>query len=198
MFAKNRTKITIITISLFLLLTLAGCITFSTDETKIEQIGKNIENAIEEEDVDLFMENASFDYSDLNGGTYDNHINNLPENIISQMELAEDLIGSIPGFVDEINEPPTISKKMDHTITEEGYIIDDPNEEFGGWVSGIFGNNVTNSKLTEINNEKIIVNFNQYHEMKDICNYEISSVHATYIHTLFSTIIGNYKISAFR
>jgi len=34
------------------------------------------------------MENVSFDYSDLNGGTYDNHINNLPEDIISQMELA--------------------------------------------------------------------------------------------------------------
>jgi hypothetical protein len=98
MFAKNRTKITIITISLFLLLTLAGCLFSSTDETKIEQIGKNIENAIEEKDVDLFMENISFDYSDPNGGTYDNHINNLPENIISQIELAEDLIGSIPGL----------------------------------------------------------------------------------------------------
>lgn len=103
-------------------------------------------------------------------------------------------IGSIPGFVDEINEPPTVLKKMDHTITEEGYIIDDPNEEFGGWVCGIFCNNVTNSKLTEINNEKIIVNFNHFHEMKDICKYKILSVHATTLHTVgFSTIIVNYK-----
>jgi len=99
MFAKNRTKITIATISLFLLLTLAGCITSSTDATKIEQIGKNIESAIEEEDVDLFMENVSFDYSDLDGGTYDNHINNLPENIISQMELAEAFANSVSGLL---------------------------------------------------------------------------------------------------
>lgn len=99
MFAKNRTKITIITISLFLLLTLAGCLFSSTDETKIEQIGKNIENAIEEKDVDLFMENISFDYSDPNGGTYDNHINNLPEGIISQMELAEAFANSVSGLL---------------------------------------------------------------------------------------------------
>jgi len=99
MFAKNRTKITIITISLFLLLTLAGCLFSSTDETKIEQIGKNIENAIEEKDVDLFMENVSYDYSDPDGGTYDNHINNLPEGIISQMELAESFADSVSGWL---------------------------------------------------------------------------------------------------
>lgn len=103
-------------------------------------------------------------------------------------------IGSIPGFVDEINEPLTISKKIGHTITNEGYIIDNPNEEFGGWVCGIFGNNATNSKITEINNEKIIINFNQHHEIKDICRYDISSVYATTLHTAgFSTIIVNYK-----
>ncbi len=101
MFAKNKTKITIITItiSLCLLLTLAGCITSSTDETKIEQIGKNIENAIEDKDVDLFMENISFDYSDPDGGTYDNHINNLLEDIISQMELAESFANSVFGWL---------------------------------------------------------------------------------------------------
>ncbi len=99
MFAENRTKITIITISLFLLLTLAGCLFSSTDETKIEQIGKNIENAIKEKDVDLFMENVSYNYSDSNGGTYDNHINNLPEGIISQMELAEAFANSVSGLL---------------------------------------------------------------------------------------------------
>ena len=101
MFAKNKTKITIIsiTISLFLLLALTGCLFSSTDETKIEQIGKNIENAIEDKDVDLFMENVSFDYSDPGGGTYDNHINNLPEDIISQMELAESFADSVSGLL---------------------------------------------------------------------------------------------------
>ena len=71
----------------------------STDETKIEQIGKNIENAIEDKDVDLFMENISFDYSDSDGGTYDNHIDNLPEGIISQMELAESFANSVSGLL---------------------------------------------------------------------------------------------------
>ncbi|GAI64889.1 unnamed protein product, partial [marine sediment metagenome] len=92
-----------ITISLFLLLTLTGCLFSSTDETEIEQIGKNIENAIEEEDIDLFMENISFDYSDSNGGTYDNHINNLPEDTFSRIDLIETLLDSIPGLQIVIN-----------------------------------------------------------------------------------------------
>jgi len=105
MFAKNRTKITIIaiTISLCLLLTLTGCLFSSTDETKIEQIGKNIENAIEDKDVDLFMENISFDYSDPDGGTYDNHINSLPEEIFSKIDLIETLLDSVPGLQIVIN-----------------------------------------------------------------------------------------------
>lgn len=99
MFAENRIKITIITICLFLLSTLAGCLSSSTDETKIEQISKNIENAIEEKNVDLFMENISFDYSDSSGGTYNNHVNYLPEGIISQMELAEAFANSVSGLL---------------------------------------------------------------------------------------------------
>lgn len=103
MFAENRTKITIITICLFLLLTLAGCLFSSTDATKIEQISKNIENAIEEKDIDLFMENISFDYSDSNGGTYDNHIDNLPEEIFSKIDLIETLLDPAPGLQIVIN-----------------------------------------------------------------------------------------------
>ena len=99
MFAKNRIKIIIITISLFLLLALPGCLFSSTDETGIEQIGNNIEKAIEDKDVDLFMENVSFNYSDPDGGTYNNHINYLPESIISQMELAEAFANSVSGLL---------------------------------------------------------------------------------------------------
>ncbi len=71
---------------------LAGCISSSTDEIQIMQIAENIEEAIEEKDVDLFMENISYDYSDTDGGTYDNHINDLPEEIFSKIEDAEDLV----------------------------------------------------------------------------------------------------------
>ena len=99
MFAQNKVKIGSLMIGLFIVLLSVGCLFSSTDETKIEQIGKNIENAIEEKDVDLFMENVSFDYSDSNGGTYNNHINNLPEDIISQMELAESFANSVSGLL---------------------------------------------------------------------------------------------------
>ena len=92
MFLQNKVKIGILIISLFLILSLAGCIGSSTDEVKIMQIAENIEEAIEEKDVDLFMENISYNYSDNEGGTYDNHINNLPEEIFLQIEDAEDLI----------------------------------------------------------------------------------------------------------
>lgn len=96
---KNKIKILMIVISLFLFLLLVGCLGLSTDETQIKQIGKNIEKAIEEKDVDLFMENISCNYSDEDGGTYDNHINNLPEDIISQIELAEAFANSISGLL---------------------------------------------------------------------------------------------------
>ena len=90
---KNKTKILATIISIFLLSSLlTGCIGSSTDETQIIQIAENIEDAIKEKDVDLFMENVSYNYSDPDGGTYDNHINNLPEEIFSKIEDAEDLV----------------------------------------------------------------------------------------------------------
>jgi len=96
---KNKTKILAIIISIFLLsFLLTGCIGSSSDETQITQIAKNIEEAIKEEDLDLFMENISYNYSDSNGGTYDNHINNLPEEIFSKIEEAEDLVDTFSIF----------------------------------------------------------------------------------------------------
>jgi len=99
MFTQNKVKIGALMIGLFMVLLSVGCVTSSSDKAKIKQIGKNIENAIEDKDVDLFMENVSFDYSDPGGGTYDNHINNLPEDIISQMELAESFADSVSGLL---------------------------------------------------------------------------------------------------
>ena len=94
MFAKNKAKIGVLTISLVLILSFAGCIGSSTDEIQIGQIAENIEEAIEEKDEDLFMESISSNYSDTEGGTYDNYINDLPEGIFSKIEDAEDLIDS--------------------------------------------------------------------------------------------------------
>lgn len=92
MFIKNKIKILLILSALFILLLLTGCIGSPADETQIMQIAENIREAIEEEDEDLFMENISYDYSDTDGGTYDNNINDLPEEIFSIIEDAEDLI----------------------------------------------------------------------------------------------------------
>jgi len=89
---KNKIKILMIVSGLFLFLLLTGCLGLSTDEAQIKQIGKNIEKAIEEKDVGLFMENISYNYSDPDGGTYDNHINGLPEEIFLKIEEAEDLV----------------------------------------------------------------------------------------------------------
>ena len=101
MSTKNKQKILAMIISIFLLSSLlTGCIGSSTDETQITQIADNIEKAIIKKDVDLFMENISYNYSDTEGGTYDNHINNFPENIISQVELAEAFANSVSGLLE--------------------------------------------------------------------------------------------------
>ena len=93
MITKSKIKILLIIAStLLLLLSLTGCISSSIDETQIKQIAKNIEKAIEKKNVDLFMENISYNYSDEDGGTYDNHINGLPEEIFLKIEEAEDLV----------------------------------------------------------------------------------------------------------
>ena len=92
-----------IIISIFLLSSLlTGCIGSSTDEAQIMQIAKNIEKAIEKKEVGLFMENISYDYSDTNGGTYDNHINNLPEELFLKIEQAEDLLDPLSFFKIEV------------------------------------------------------------------------------------------------
>jgi len=113
---KNKTKILATIISIFLLSSLlTGCIGSSTDEAQITQIAKNIEEAIKEKDVDLFMENVSYNYSDSEGGTYENHINGLPEEIFSKIEDAEDLVDFFSIF--------KIEQKV--TIPESDIIVTD-------------------------------------------------------------------------
>ncbi len=114
MFIKSKIKIFAIIVSIIISLSLVGCLGLSTDETQIKQIAKNIEKAIEEKDVGLFMENISYNYSDDAGGTYDNHINNLPEDLISKVELVETLLDPIPGL------------KVVTNVSVYGLIITDP------------------------------------------------------------------------
>ena len=115
MFTKNKTKILTITIIILTLLFLTGCLGSSTDETQIMQIAENIEEAIEEEDEDLFMESISSNYSDTEGGTYDNYINDLPEEIFSKIEDAEDLVDAFS----------ILKIKVKVTIPESDLVITD-------------------------------------------------------------------------
>jgi len=92
MVIRKRIKILSIMISLLVIFSLVGCKSAGTDETQITQIAENVEKSIEKKKVNLFMENISYYYSDTEGGTYDNHINNLPEEIFSKIEDAEDLV----------------------------------------------------------------------------------------------------------
>jgi len=100
MVIKKRMKILSIIISLLVIFSLVGCKSAGTDEAQIMQIAKNIGEAIEEKDVDLFMENISYNYSDTEGGTYDNHIN--PEDIFLKIEDAEDLVDNFSIFKIEV------------------------------------------------------------------------------------------------
>ena len=130
---KNTIRILTIIVGIFLLLFLVGCKSTGTDEAQITQIAKNIEEAIKEKDVDLFMESISYDYSDTDGGTYDNHINNLPEEIFSKIEDAEDLADILSVFKIEpkvsIPESDIIvtdiyaTGKMEIKISLEGCIL---------------------------------------------------------------------------
>ena len=110
---KNYKKIMVLMIGLIVIFLLVGCWGNNSDKIKINAISKNIEEALKKKDMDLFMENISSNYSDSNGGTYDNHINNLPENLFAQIELVENLLDPVPGLKVITSVPIT-----DLTITE--------------------------------------------------------------------------------
>lgn len=99
-------------------------------------------------------------------------------------------IGSIPQSIDEITKDLTISKKLDCGVKEEGHVVD---ENFGGWVCGIFADNTEETNIAEMHYDKIIVNLNQQHEKEDMCEYKILSVHATTLPASFPVVIVNYK-----
>ena len=88
---------------LFLLLvffSLIGCsagnmelVTTGLDNLEIQAIVDSITTAIENKDVDMFMSNISFDYSDSYGGTYES-INIMAQEMIDEIKSAEDLAAS--------------------------------------------------------------------------------------------------------
>jgi len=96
MHKKNIKKISLTVIAIFIILSLTGCniwgiINTAADKAKILQIGKNIETALQQKDVSLFMQNISYDYSDTDGHTVST-VDSIAEELISQMEEIEDLV----------------------------------------------------------------------------------------------------------
>ena len=99
MHRKSIKKISIVAIAIFLVLSLVSCIgweivTTATDMAKILLIGKNIEKALEQKNVGLFMQNISYYYSDTNGNTFST-MGSVAEELISQVEEIEDLADSM-------------------------------------------------------------------------------------------------------
>ena len=95
MHRKSITKISVTSIAIFLILSLTGCniwgiVNTAADKAKILQIGKNIEIALQQKDVSLFMQNISYNYSDTDGHTFST-VDSIAEELISQVEEIEDL-----------------------------------------------------------------------------------------------------------
>ena len=117
---RNKLKILVMIIIILLLLSLlTGCHFTSSDKTQIEKIADNLEYAIKEKDVDLFMENFSPNYSDTNGGTYDNHVNNMPEDMFSNIEDNENLANFFSIFKIE----PQVNIPESDIVTSNIYAI---------------------------------------------------------------------------
>ena len=98
MHRKNIKKISLTAIAIFIILSLTGCniwgiVITAADKAKILQIGKNIEIALQQKDVSLFMQNISYNYSDTDGHTFST-VDSIAEELISQVEEIEDLIDS--------------------------------------------------------------------------------------------------------
>ena len=90
-------KLTLLVLMLFLsagcTMVTPGIITTVSDEAMIEAIADNIKTAIENKDVDLFMDNISKNYSDSFGQTYES-IRIMALDLVGEIEAAEDLANS--------------------------------------------------------------------------------------------------------
>ena len=98
MHRKSIKKISLTAIAIFIILSLTGCniwgiVITAADKAKILQIGKNIEIALQQKDVSLFMQNISYNYSDTDGHTFYT-VDGLAEELISQVEEIEELADS--------------------------------------------------------------------------------------------------------
>ena len=67
-----------------------GTVLTDSDEVMIKAIADNIKSAIENKDVEMFMDNISLDYSDSMGRTY-NSIYGMAQDIVGEIETAEKL-----------------------------------------------------------------------------------------------------------
>ena len=93
MLIKRGANLGILLLVLFLLVGCAGGGITDPDEIKIHAIADSIKTAIENKDVDMFMTNVSLNYTDSAGGTYES-IRTMAQNIVSQIEAAEEIPGS--------------------------------------------------------------------------------------------------------
>jgi hypothetical protein len=90
---KNGVKLLFLLLVIFLLVGCAGVGITDPDEIKIHAIAGSIKTAIENKDVDMFMNDISLDYDDSEGGTYES-IHTMAQDMISEIEAAEETASS--------------------------------------------------------------------------------------------------------
>ena len=90
---KRGTNLGVLLLVLFLLVGCAGGVITDPDEILIHAIADSIKIAIENKDVDMFMDNVSQNYSDSAGGTYES-MHTWAQNKVGEIEAAEEMAGS--------------------------------------------------------------------------------------------------------
>jgi len=92
MLIKRGTNLGVLLLVLFLLVGCAGGVVTDPDEILIHAISDSIKRAIEDKDVDMFMDNVSQNYSDSAGGTYES-MHTIAQSMVSEIEAAEGSYG---------------------------------------------------------------------------------------------------------
>jgi len=93
MLIKRGANLGILLLVLFLFVGCTGGGITDPDEIGIHAITDSIKTAIETKNVNMFMSNISLNYSDSEGGTYES-IHTMAQNMISEIEAAEEMAGS--------------------------------------------------------------------------------------------------------
>lgn len=93
MLIKRGVNLGVLLLVLFLLVGCTGGGITDSNEIEIHAIADSIKTAMENKNVNMFMNNISLNYSDSEGGTYGS-IHTMAQDMVSEIEAAEEMAGS--------------------------------------------------------------------------------------------------------